>query len=230
MCVCVCVCVCVCAFVCMGAIKKASTQKQTQTNPVGTLSRRVWRADDVDLSDEEKLKNQLVQGCPVPSVQIKVASPGIFFFLIFFFKIFFLIAILRNLRPKNTTKHRYKKTNKHKTDDLDIELPRDGKSMGELCIKGPTIATSYYKVDATDKFHKGWLLTGDIAVMTEKGEVILKDRSKDVIKSGGEWISSVDMENHIVAMDAVSMACVVAVPHPKVMQISFYFLFSHKFT
>ena len=73
----------------------------------------------------------------------------------------------------------------------------------------------YFGVNASDKFHDGWLKTGDIAVMTEKEQMIIKDRSKDMIKSGGKWISSVDMEGYVMGMSEVEMAVVVAVPHPK---------------
>jgi len=98
-------------------------------------------------------------------------------------------------------------------DNLDKDMPR-GES-GELLVKGPWIISEYFQFDAPDKFHKGFLVTGDVAKYDEEGAVIITDRSKDVIKSGGEWISSIDMENHIVAMDEVAAATVVAVPHPK---------------
>lgn len=64
-------------------------------------------------------------------------------------------------------------------------------------------------------FKKGWLTTGDIASIDSEGYLIIRDRSKDVVKSGGEWISSIDMENHIAALPGVSMAAVVAQPHPR---------------
>ena len=68
------------------------------------------------------------------------------------------------------------------------------------------------------KFYKGWLITGDLATRTKSGQLIIKDRSKDMIKSGGEWISSVDLENHVMAMKGIDKACVVAVKHNKWMQ------------
>jgi len=98
-------------------------------------------------------------------------------------------------------------------DNLDKEMPQ-GES-GELLIRGPWIIQQYFKVDAKDKFHNGWLITGDIAKIDEDQCVVICDRSKDVIKSGGEWISSIDMENDLVGMKGVAMAAVVAVPHPK---------------
>lgn len=98
-------------------------------------------------------------------------------------------------------------------DDLDKDMPQG--EAGELLIRGPWIIAEYYKVDAHDKFHKGWLITGDVAKLDEEGAIVISDRSKDVIKSGGEWISSIDLENHIAAMDEIAMACVVAVPHPR---------------
>lgn len=95
--------------------------------------------------------------------------------------------------------------------------PWDGQSMGELQVRGPWVAASYYKNESEgDKWTAdGWFRTGDIAVMTPEGYVKLTDRTKDVIKSGGEWISSVDLENAIVAHPGVAEAAVIAVSHPK---------------
>ncbi|CAE8668642.1 unnamed protein product, partial [Polarella glacialis] len=98
-------------------------------------------------------------------------------------------------------------------EDLDRELPRG--QQGELLVRGPTIITEYFQFDAPDKFHRGWLITGDVAKLDEEGAIIICDRSKDVIKSGGEWISSIDLENHITGMKDIAMAAVVAVPHPR---------------
>ncbi|BAQ09723.1 acyl-CoA synthetase/amp-acid ligase II [Bacillus sp. OxB-1] len=96
------------------------------------------------------------------------------------------------------------------------EVPWDGKTMGELNVKGPWIASEYYKDERTaEAFKDGWLYTGDIAVMTEDGYIKLMDRTKDLIKSGGEWISSVDLENAIMTHEAVFEAAVIAVPHEK---------------
>lgn len=98
-------------------------------------------------------------------------------------------------------------------DNLDEDVPSGG--TGELLCRGPWVIAEYFMHNAPDKFHKGWLITGDVAKIDEEGAVVITDRSKDVIKSGGEWISSIDLENHITAMPDVSMAAVVAVPHPK---------------
>ncbi|WP_210470642.1 long-chain fatty acid--CoA ligase [Sporosarcina sp. 6E9] len=96
------------------------------------------------------------------------------------------------------------------------EVPWDGKTMGELTIKGPWIASEYYKDERTaNAFKDGWLYTGDIAVMTEDGYLKLMDRTADLIKSGGEWISSVDLENALMTHDTVFEAAVIAVPHEK---------------
>jgi fatty-acyl-CoA synthase len=95
------------------------------------------------------------------------------------------------------------------------ELPWDGESVGELLIRGPWIAREYYNNDQPTKFHDGWLITGDVAKIDSEAYLMIADRSKDLIKSGGEWISSVDLENHIVALPGVAQACVVAAPHPK---------------
>ncbi len=100
-------------------------------------------------------------------------------------------------------------------DDSWQPLPHDGKAFGELLIKGPWICSEYFNNPQPDKFHDGWLITGDVAKIDPEGYIIITDRSKDLIKSGGEWISSVDLENHIAGMDGVAQACVVAQPHPK---------------
>mmetsp|Transcript_98202 Transcript_98202/g.194515 ORF Transcript_98202/g.194515 Transcript_98202/m.194515 type:complete len:565 (+) Transcript_98202:64-1758(+) len=98
-------------------------------------------------------------------------------------------------------------------DNMDKDMPY-GES-GELLIRGPWIIQEYFKNPAEEKFHKGWLITGDIAKLDEEGAVIISDRSKDVVKSGGEWISSIDMENLVASMSEIAMAAVVAMPHPK---------------
>jgi fatty-acyl-CoA synthase len=100
-------------------------------------------------------------------------------------------------------------------DDDGNELPRDGKSLGELEVRGPWITGSYYKDDAPDKFHDGWLRTGDVGHMDDRGFITLTDRAKDVIKSGGEWISSVQVENTIMAHPGVAEAAVIGVPDPR---------------
>ena len=94
-------------------------------------------------------------------------------------------------------------------------LPHDGESVGEILIRGPWICSEYYRNPQPDKFHDGWLITGDVGKIDPEEYLIISDRSKDLVKSGGEWISSVDLENHIVALDGVAQACVVAQPHPK---------------
>lgn len=96
------------------------------------------------------------------------------------------------------------------------ELPRDGKSAGELLLRGPWIAESYYKLDDnSDRFLDGWWRSGDVGVIEPTGHLRLTDRLKDVIKSGGEWISSIDMENSILDNDKVLEAAVIGVPDPK---------------
>jgi fatty-acyl-CoA synthase len=97
------------------------------------------------------------------------------------------------------------------------EAPWDGKTMGELEVRGPWIASNYYnQPDASDKWSAdGWFRTGDVCTMDAEGYMQITDRSKDVIKSGGEWISSVDLENAIMGHPAVAEAAVIAVAHPK---------------
>jgi fatty-acyl-CoA synthase len=97
------------------------------------------------------------------------------------------------------------------------ELPHDGVTMGELLIRGPWIAGEYYNnpEKSAECMKNGWLHTNDIATIDEEGYVAICDRTKDLIKSGGEWISSVDMENTIMAHPAVAEAAVIAMPHEK---------------
>jgi fatty-acyl-CoA synthase len=101
--------------------------------------------------------------------------------------------------------------------DSGQELPWDSEAVGELEVQGPWIAASYYggaDVDP-DKFHDGWLRTGDVGKISSNGFLTLTDRSKDVIKSGGEWISSVDLENAVMSHPAVAEAAVIGVPDEK---------------
>lgn len=101
-------------------------------------------------------------------------------------------------------------------DDAGNEVAHDGQAMGRLLVRGPWIAATYYKEDPSpEKFPAGWLDTGDVATLDEEGYMAIADRSKDLIKSGGEWISSVDMENAIMAVPGVAEAAVIAVNHPK---------------
>ncbi|PEM39118.1 long-chain fatty acid--CoA ligase [Bacillus pseudomycoides] len=96
------------------------------------------------------------------------------------------------------------------------EVKWDGAEMGELCLRAPWIAASYYNDERTiEGFRDGWLYTGDVVTVDEEGCVKIVDRAKDVIKSGGEWISSVDLENALMAHEAIFEAAVVAVPHPQ---------------
>ena len=96
-------------------------------------------------------------------------------------------------------------------------VPWDGKTMGELEVRGPWIAGSYYKrPDAAEQFtDDGWFRTGDIVTIDASGSMKIEDRSKDLIKSGGEWISSIDLENTLMSHPAVAEAAVIAVPHVK---------------
>ena len=94
-------------------------------------------------------------------------------------------------------------------------LPHDGESVGEILIRGPWVCSAYYQNPQPERFHDDWLITGDVGTIDPEEYLIIADRSKDLVKSGGEWISSVDLENHIVALDGVAQACVVAQPHPK---------------
>jgi fatty-acyl-CoA synthase len=94
------------------------------------------------------------------------------------------------------------------------ERPRDGKSAGELEVRGPWIAGAYFKGEAP-ALRNGWFPTGDIATIDADGYMQITDRVKDVIKSGGEWISSIDLENAAAGHPAVLMAAVIGARHPK---------------
>jgi fatty-acyl-CoA synthase len=97
-------------------------------------------------------------------------------------------------------------------DDSGAVQPRDGKAVGELEVRGPWVTASYHKDDDPAKFDDGWLRTGDVGTIDPRGYITLTDRAKDVIKSGGEWISSVELEGTLMAHPAVREAAVVGVP------------------
>src|SRR5690606_20305897 len=96
-------------------------------------------------------------------------------------------------------------------------VARDGKEMGELWLRGPWVLKEYYKDPEKTKeaFVDGWFRTGDIVTVDEYGYIQVVDRTKDLIKSGGEWISSVDLENAIMAHPQVAEAAVIGIPHEK---------------
>jgi fatty-acyl-CoA synthase len=104
-------------------------------------------------------------------------------------------------------------------DEAGKELPHDGKAFGDLLVKGPWIVAEYFKQSEEPSPHSplvdGWFPTGDVATIDPDGYMQITDRSKDVIKSGGEWISSIDIENIAVAHPAVAMAACIGVYHPK---------------
>ena len=145
----------------------------TETNPLGTLSRKVAKRSHLKLSEDQQFENIAKAGLASPGLEIEIFD--------------------ENWQP----------------------LPHDGEAVGELLIRGPWICSEYYNDPQPEKFHEGWLVTGDVAKIDSEEYLIIADRSKDLIKSGGEWISSVDLENHIVALEGVRQAAVVAQPHPK---------------
>jgi fatty-acyl-CoA synthase len=105
-------------------------------------------------------------------------------------------------------------------DDQGKELPWDGKAFGDLLVRGPWICREYFKAEGgsplrKDEHGREWFPTGDVATIDPDGYMQITDRSKDVIKSGGEWISSIDLENAAVGHPAVAEAAVVGVRHPK---------------
>ena len=145
----------------------------TETNPLGTLSRKIAKRSHLSLTEDQQFDNIAKAGLVMPGLEIEIF------------------------------------------DEQWNPLPHDGEAVGELLIRGPWICSEYYNDPQPDKFHDGWLVTGDVAKIDSEQYLIIADRSKDLIKSGGEWISSVDLENHIVALDGVAQAAVVAQPHPK---------------
>ncbi len=136
-----------------------------------------------------------------------------------------MATFTRDPSPPADPEERYRRTQTQGTllpglrwrivDDDGRELPWDGRSRGELQVRGPWVATSYYLGEAPDRFDDGWLRTGDVATIDEGGRLRIVDRTKDLIKSGGEWISSVALEQALLADDDVADAAVVAVPHPR---------------
>jgi acyl-CoA synthetase (AMP-forming)/AMP-acid ligase II len=145
----------------------------TETNPLGTLSRKVAKRSHLRLTEDQQFENIAKAGLLMPGLEIEIFD--------------------ENWKPQ----------------------PHDGESVGELLIRGPWICSEYFNDPQPDKFHDGWLITGDVAKIDAEQYLIIADRSKDLIKSGGEWISSVDLENHIISMEGVTQAAVVAQPHPK---------------
>lgn len=145
----------------------------TETNPLGTLSRKVAKRSHIGISEDQQFENIAKAGLFMPGIEIEIFD--------------------EQWNPQ----------------------PHDGETVGELCIRGPWIASEYFNDPQPDKFHDGWLVTGDVAKIDPEQYVLISDRSKDLIKSGGEWISSVDLENHIVGMPGIAQAAVVAQPHPK---------------
>ena len=100
-------------------------------------------------------------------------------------------------------------------DDDHNELPRDGKTSGHLLVRGPAISSGYFKSDENILDENGWFNTGDIANINELGYMQITDRDKDVIKSGGEWISSIEIENTALGCEGVAEAAVIGIAHPK---------------
>jgi len=101
-------------------------------------------------------------------------------------------------------------------DEQDRELPRDGRAFGRLKVRGPAVAKGYFQGEGAGAFdEEGWFDTGDVATIDPAGYLTITDRAKDVIKSGGEWISSIEIENVAVGHPAIAEAAVIGIPHPK---------------
>jgi fatty-acyl-CoA synthase len=95
------------------------------------------------------------------------------------------------------------------------ELPWDDVAVGEIEVRGPWVTSSYWLEPAPEKFHDGWLRTGDVGTVTPNGYLQITDRAKDVIKSGGEWISSVELENALMGHPRIVEAAVIGIPDPR---------------
>ena len=100
-------------------------------------------------------------------------------------------------------------------DDEHNDLPRDGKASGHLLVRGPSVSSAYFRHDENILDKDGWFDTGDIANINELGYMQITDRDKDVIKSGGEWISSIEIENTALGCEGVAEAAVIGIAHPK---------------
>jgi fatty-acyl-CoA synthase len=100
-------------------------------------------------------------------------------------------------------------------DDDGRELPWDGKTYGNLLVRGPWVIKAYFKGEGGDVLEDGWFPTGDVATIDPEGYMQITDRSKDVIKSGGEWIGTIDLENIAMSHPAVQQAACIGVMHPK---------------
>jgi acyl-CoA synthetase (AMP-forming)/AMP-acid ligase II len=100
-------------------------------------------------------------------------------------------------------------------DEHGVAQPHDGKTYGDLLVKGPWVVREYYKQEGGSPLVDGWFPTGDVATVDPEGFMQITDRSKDVIKSGGEWISSIDVENIAMAHPSVAMAACIGMAHPK---------------
>jgi fatty-acyl-CoA synthase len=145
----------------------------TETSPLATLSRRVMKRSQLQLSEDEQFENVAKAGQLMPGLELEIF------------------------------------------DEEFNALPHDGEAVGEILVRGPWICSEYYNNPQPEKFHDGWLITGDVGKIDPEEYLIISDRSKDLVKSGGEWISSVDLENHIVALQGIAQACVVAQAHPR---------------
>jgi fatty-acyl-CoA synthase len=103
-------------------------------------------------------------------------------------------------------------------DDKGHRAPPDGKTTGELFVRGPAIVSGYYNNQQASKTQfdaEGWFATGDVAKSTPDGWLLIVDRTKDLVKSGGEWISSIDVENAALAIKGLANCAVIGIPHPK---------------
>jgi fatty-acyl-CoA synthase len=165
----------------------------TETTPLATLGR--LKGHMRDWTEDACYEVRSKQGWPSPFVELRVMRP----------------------ETDPTSSAVATSANHSPVAERMVEAPRDGETPGELEVRGPWVAGSYY--NAPDQSHRwtadGWFKTGDVATMDDEGYIKIVDRAKDLVKSGGEWISSVDLENSLMGHPSVKEAAVVGVPHPR---------------
>eukprot|EP00466_Bigelowiella_natans_P016580 jgi/Bigna1/87362/estExt_fgenesh1_pg.C_190162 len=205
-------------------VEVVQTWGMTETNPLGTAARRIDGQKQLRHSSDLHLKTV---GRPVCLALAATAENAAYAMTKYeSAPKMFILTVARDCSSHHVTQHaQILNANDALGNEVRIvhpetkkSLPNDGKHVGELLVRGPVVISAYYKKIGTtpDKFVEGWLNTGDLASISHDGYVTIHDRSKDVIKSGGEWISSIDMANHLMKLnDNFKHVAVVGVFHPK---------------
>ncbi|CAE8626982.1 unnamed protein product [Polarella glacialis] len=181
----------------------------TETNPLGSAGRRVAKYKDLSASSDALFSNMTKAGLPNALVEVRIADPE---------------DLDREL-PRGQQGELLVRGPTIITEYFQFDAPDKPRQELQEQLVSTLSRISRLLTSRNIRvtrgcckmkwFHRGWLITGDVAKLDEEGAIIICDRSKDVIKSGGEWISSIDLENHITGMKDIAMAAVVAVPHPR---------------